>query len=250
MNKTLNNAAQSQFNNAAKHFDEYNFLEREMAERLLEDLEYINIDPKVILDLGAGTGYGSMLLQKRFPNTTIIGLDFAINMLKQNKNPNLVCGDAREPPLKPHSFDMIFCNAMLHYCPDAAHVLKQIRTLLKPHGLFLFSMFGPRTLLDLQDACEARQKKSQTPTFLEMHEWVVLLGQHGFANPLLHRDGITLEYNDLEQLADDLKHTGKNWLSDADLAEVDKAYETARQENGALPAQFEIITGHAWGFSL
>lgn len=263
---TMTKQIQSLFNQIATTYDEHAIVERETADRLLDDLQYIKINPKVILDLGCGTGYAIPLLTQRFPEATIIGLDCAINMFKINKpwipafagmtasrndgdaakllamtgNTNLVCGDIFQAPFKRHSFDMIFSNHAIHLCDNPNELLKQIRLLLKPHGLFLFSALGPSTLLELDQP---------DPPYLDMHDWVNLLGKNGFAHPLLHRDTLVLEYDDLQTLITELKASGKK-VPDISPTQWECWAEQHRQNNGTLPARFELITGHAWGFAL
>jgi len=44
------------FEAAAEHYDEVAVLQREIAERILERLELVKLQPATILDIGAGTG--------------------------------------------------------------------------------------------------------------------------------------------------------------------------------------------------
>ena len=49
-------AVKQAFNRGARHYDKQAALQHEVARRLLERLDYIRVEPKVILDLGCGTG--------------------------------------------------------------------------------------------------------------------------------------------------------------------------------------------------
>ena len=73
--------AQLAFERAAKTYDEAAVLQREVNNHLLERLEYINHQPKMILDVGAGTGYATHALQKIYSGSNIIALDIAYPML-------------------------------------------------------------------------------------------------------------------------------------------------------------------------
>ena len=64
------------------------FIEKEVNGRLLERLEFINISPNSILELGSGHGYGVKLLQERFPSASLYAQDFnkeALNYMLENK---------------------------------------------------------------------------------------------------------------------------------------------------------------------
>ena len=67
VNKSLSRRS---FEQAAKAYDEAAVLQREVASRLVERLDYMLIEPAVILDVGVGTGYCSLDLSNviRVPN--------------------------------------------------------------------------------------------------------------------------------------------------------------------------------------
>lgn len=247
---------QRNFNRIAHLYDQSNFLEKEIANRLLEDLEFIKIEPSTILDLGCGTGYGMDLLQKRYPKATLTGCDFAREMLKYNSHKHLVCADILTSPFEPHSFDMIFSNCLLHLTPALLEVLKQIRQLLRPGGLFIFSTFGLDTLKELHHSWEQVDNQPHIHPFIDMHDFIALLSQTGFTNPFTHRDDITIHYDTVDQLCQDLKNTGKRnalFTNQKGLTtprtweKVITHYEAQRTTEG-LPATFEIITGHGFAF--
>ena len=56
----------SSFNEAAITYDTAAFLQREVGDRLLERLDFMSINPAVILDLGAGTGCFTEKLKQKF----------------------------------------------------------------------------------------------------------------------------------------------------------------------------------------
>ena len=51
-------AIQRAFDSAAQSYDEHAVLQHEVADRLLSRLSYLKVEPRVILDIGAGTGQG------------------------------------------------------------------------------------------------------------------------------------------------------------------------------------------------
>ena len=54
-NSLLKKEIAQSFNQAAQTYDNAAYLQHEVADRLIERLEYISIKPKLILDLGTGT---------------------------------------------------------------------------------------------------------------------------------------------------------------------------------------------------
>ncbi|MCB1736940.1 MAG: malonyl-[acyl-carrier protein] O-methyltransferase BioC, partial [Gammaproteobacteria bacterium] len=55
------------FNRAAPDYEATAVLHREVEARVLERLDYVRLQPAVIVDIGAGPGTGSRLLMQRYP---------------------------------------------------------------------------------------------------------------------------------------------------------------------------------------
>ena len=98
------------FDRAAESYDASAVLQREIAKRLGERLDYIKQQPKTALDLGSGTGYITRDLLKRYPKAKVFALDIAHSMCLKSKaqggwlhKPLVVCGDAEQLPFKPDS---------------------------------------------------------------------------------------------------------------------------------------------------
>ncbi|HET6756122.1 MAG TPA: methyltransferase domain-containing protein, partial [Burkholderiales bacterium] len=88
------------FERAAATYDAAAVLQREVALRLFERLDYVKHAPQVILDGGAGTGFATRGLQARYPGSSVIALDIARAMLKRIQSEWLVCADIEQLPLK------------------------------------------------------------------------------------------------------------------------------------------------------
>ena len=71
------------FERAAANYDQAAVLQREICDRMLSRLDYINFSPNTILDAGSGTGYGSRKLATRYPASRILAVDIALTMLLQ-----------------------------------------------------------------------------------------------------------------------------------------------------------------------
>ncbi|HEU4653228.1 MAG TPA: hypothetical protein VFS47_04540, partial [Steroidobacteraceae bacterium] len=55
------------FDRAARTYDRAAAVQGEIRSRLLERLDLIRLQPKTVLDLGAGTGTGARALKDRYP---------------------------------------------------------------------------------------------------------------------------------------------------------------------------------------
>ena len=254
-------AARRSFDQAAERYDGAAVLQREMADRMLERLDYVRLDPKVILDLGAGTGYAIDGLQRRYRKTRILALDFAPAMLRRAQKrgfwlsrPRCICADAESLPLADASVDLVFSNATLQWCNDVGGTFEECLRVLRPGGLLMFTTFGPDTLWELRDAWAAADGHSHVSHFLDMHDIGDALVHARFDGPVVDAERMTVTYEQARDLMRDLKVLGahnstsgrsRGLTSRRRLAAVDRAYETHRRE-GRLPATYEVLYGHAW----
>jgi malonyl-CoA O-methyltransferase len=70
-----------QFDRRANRLAEVDFLLREVQRRMFSRLEYIKIEPSVVLDIGCGLGQGAEGLAARFPSAQVVAADLSQNMV-------------------------------------------------------------------------------------------------------------------------------------------------------------------------
>lgn len=258
-------AVRRAFDRAAVRYDESAVLQREVGARLLEHLDPIRIEPARIVDVGCGTGAAFEPLARRYPRATLFGLDLAPSMLAQaarrgtwwkrafGGSPRLVCADAERLPLATGAAQLLVSNLALQWCRPEA-VFAEVSRVLEPGGLFLFSTFGPDTLRELRGAFAATGGGAHVHTFIDMHDLGDMLVAAGLADPVMEMDVITLEYDSVQAVARDLQAIGaRNALATRPRGlsgrqrwrDVAAHYERHRR-NGALPATYEVVYGHAW----
>ena len=255
------------FSKAAEGYDASAVLQREVCTRMLERLEIIKLQPTRILDAGSGTGWGTRQLGERYKLADIVALDIAIGMLETAKGTsswwqklftgskqNYICGDVESLPLKMQSVEMVWSNLALQWCNDLPTTFVELQRVLKVDGLVMFSTFGPDTLKELRTAFEGVDGYNHVNRFADMHDIGDMLVAAGFAEPVMDMEYITLTYNDVKAVMQDLRSIGAHnatagrapgMLGKAKWARIVQNYETLRR-NGKLPATFEVIYGHAW----
>jgi malonyl-CoA O-methyltransferase len=258
------------FERAADTYDECAVLQCEVGERLLERLDYIRHVPGMIMDVGAGTGYCTDALLKRYRKAQVVALDLSVAMLKKTaaRQPfyqrgrlrglgrlRTLCADAEQLPLADASCDMLFSNLTLQWCNDLQQTFREFRRVLRPGGMLLFSTFGPDTLKELRASWSAADDYPHVSRFLDMHDIGDAMLQAGLAEPVMDMEYITLTYSDVRTLMRDLKDIGAhNAATDRNHGLTGKrqlqamlgAYEDFRTAKGLLPATYEVIYGHAW----
>jgi malonyl-CoA O-methyltransferase len=248
------------FEQAATNYDSVAVLQREIADRLLERLDYVRLEPQRILDLGAGTGHAVGALHRRYRRARVVALDFAHGMLRQARKrgdwlrrPLCVCADAESLPLAEGAVDLIVSNATLQWC-DLERTFGECLRVLRPGGLFMFTTFGPDTLKELRQAWREVDGDSHVSSFLDMHDIGDALVRARFADPVMDVERLTLTYDRVRDLMRDLKTLGahnathdrpRGLTGRARLVAVEQAYEIHRTV-GRLPASYEVVYGHAW----
>lgn len=250
------------FSAAAGSYDAHALLQSTVAARMLERLDLVRLQPRRILDLGAGTGVTARALGRRYHGARVFALDIALGMLRQARRRrrwlrgrhSYLCADAEAIPLAPGSIDLVFSNLMLQWCNALDSVFDCCRSVLSPGGLLLFSTLGPDTLCELRRAWRAVDRYSHVSAFIDMHDIGDALIRAGFSSPVLDVEHIVMTYPDVRALVTDLKKIGahnatagrprtltgpRRWQRFVDAYEVERVA-------GRLPATFEVVYGHAW----
>ena len=258
------------FDRAAKTYDSAAGLQREISTRMRERLQYIKHEPDWILDAGAGTGISGRPLLEAYPKAKVIALDIAFSMLKQGRAtggnwkrffPGLsgpkdypLCADVDFIPLKTSSMDMVWSNLSLQWSNNLSDTFAEIRRVLAPGGLLMFSTFGPDTLKELRQAFGKLDGYTHTSQFADMHDIGDILINAGFATPVMDMEHITVTYADLKSLMRELKALGAHnatqgrrhgMMGKKEWNALEEIYEAFRCDN-RLPATFEVIYGHGW----
>lgn len=235
-----------------------------MAERL----DYVNLSPKRILDLGCSRGGSFEHLAARYPEAQLIGLDLSPEMLqadvqarpawqrwlgiKSSAGALRLMADAAQLPLQSRSATLLWSNLLLHWLDDPLPVLAEAHRVLEHDGLLMFSTLGPDSLKELRSAFS--DGYSHTQRFIDMHDLGDMLVGCGFADPVMDMEVVTLTYDNLDAMFGELRAAGSSCAMTSRrhgltgrgvLSKARAAYELMR-EDGKLPATFEVIYGHAW----
>lgn len=251
------------FNKAAAHYDSVSMLQQETANRMLQRLEWVTLQPQVIVDLGAGTGYCSDLLQQRYPSSMIISIDIAYEMLitdqVRNRCQNKICADAYQLPLADHSVDLVFSNMLLPWCSHLEVIFQELCRVIRPDGLLMFSSLGPDTLQELRASWSKVDNYSHINDFTDMHDVGDKLMQAHFIDPVMDSENIVVKYPRVDLILQDLKKMGshnltakkrRGLMNQSCINKFIDSFADYRLDDGFYPVTCEVIYGHAWGSGL
>jgi 2-polyprenyl-3-methyl-5-hydroxy-6-metoxy-1,4-benzoquinol methylase len=96
------------------------------------------LGPRILLDVGCGSGYLAKLLKERLPHLIVHGVDCSLVALKRARGAAdwvwQVDLDKADLPIYPDQYDAVSCVEVLEHLYDPLHVLREIVRVLKPGG--------------------------------------------------------------------------------------------------------------------
>lgn len=230
----------------------HDFLFQEIGERLLERLAEINRHFGAVLALGAPLAG----LEAALPGA------FIIRAWDRPAASRHLALDEEALPFAPNSLDLVIALGGLHWVNDLPGCLIQIRQILRPDGLFLAAMAGGGTLSELRqafleaDAATLGGASPRVAPFADVRDLGGLLQRAGFAMPVADADRVMVRYRQIDRLLADLRGMGETAAMtarhavptrrDTLTAMIDAYRRRFADENGLLPATFDIIYLAGW----
>ena len=143
---------------ARSGYDGFAFLEAEIADRTADRLLDMRRSFDLAVELGARSGAFGRLARESGRIGTLISTDLAPGWaLDRHAEGLAVAADEEALPFAEGAFDAVLSNLALHWVNDLPGTLSQIRRMLKPDGLFMASILGGETLVELRDALSAAE---------------------------------------------------------------------------------------------
>ncbi len=263
-------AVQRAFSQASDSYDAHAVLQREIGDRLLAHMEFTRIEPRRILDIGCGTGYFTRLLRKKFRQADITAIDLSPGMvcraraqqprrLPWHGRHHHAVADAMALPFPAERFDLVCSNLVMQWVPDPAMMMQEMRRVLAPGGLMLFSTFGRRTLSELRQSLSAIDP-AYAASVLPFAD-VMSLGDALMALPVelpvTDSDLFTLTYPDVMSLMRELKGLGasasairrppQGLYGRSMIRRLEQHYHARYgTDDGRVRATFEALYAQAW----
>jgi SAM-dependent methyltransferase len=244
---------------AAAKFHEVDFLFQTACERLADRL--LDMDRTFPLVAELGCHHGS--LASHIPPQKIerlIQCDMAQGMVQQAPSNEKLVVDEEWLPFQKDSLNAILSVLSLQWVNDIPGCLIQCRDVLKPDGLLLAVVPGPRTLQELR-SCMIKASGShgaapRISPFVEVRDAGSLLQRAGFALPVIDNEILTVTYAEPMKLLRELQAMGEaNALHEQHKGPPPRHFwptvlqhyvaDHAR-EDGRIPVTVEFVYITAW----
>ena len=239
---------------------ETRFLHRAVQERLIDRLNDVKHRFARVLDLGVGDGGLAALLAETGQAPEIVSFDPAWRFAR--RHPAAVVGEAEALPFRAASFDLVVSALGLHWTNDLPGALLQLRHILKPDGLLLATLYGGRTLWELQEVlmqAELEVSGGAAPRvspFADVPDCGALLQRAGLALPVVDSETLTVTYPHLFALMQDLRAMGETNAQAARqrggtrralfLRAAELYRERFGDADGRISATFQLINLTGW----
>jgi SAM-dependent methyltransferase len=191
----------------------------------------------------------------------VIRLEQTELALKGSRYAKLI-GDEEALPLGPASIDLFVSTLALQWTNDLPGALFQIRSALKPDGLFLGALAAGDTLTELRTAltlAESETRGGASPRVIptaDVRDLGGLLQRAGFALPVADRDVVTVRYDSAFDLFQELRVMGAtNTLAARDRRPLARGFflraaeiyaERFSDPDGRVRATFDIVSLSGW----
>lgn len=236
------------------------WLHEEVARRMEERLEWINLKPASWAHWAPVQGglQAHALLAKRYPDASCFMAEpqaeraqyAAKSIAKPWWQPSRWTGHAPAVAMPGEgAVQMLWANMALHMAADPQALMAQWHRALAVEGFVMFSCLGPDTLQELRELYLAQGWPAPSHEFTDMHDWGDMLAGAGFAEPVMDMERITLTFESPQRLLEELRGLGRNLHPQRFAGLRGRQWrEQLHQSLAQKPLQltFEVIYGHAF----
>ena len=221
--KSIDQKIRRAFSDSALQYEALTSLHKEIGRELTHKIPADGFFSK-ILDVGMGTGWFTNRLKNFFPDSLVVGLDFADGMVetarKYTEGFRIIQADAAALPLKKENFDLVISNLAYQWVEDLPSAFQSCHAILQKEGVFLSTMFGYETFKELFEALEnsiERKFSTERSDFpvrrLATREHIeVALKSAGFIDVNVDFERIKVRFPDMLGLIQWTKNIGANNL--------------------------------------
>lgn len=221
-------------------YEQATVLQRAVGQALLSRLALMAVTPRTIVDVCGGVAELGNGLQQRYPTAQVLvqSAEWEMITVAQQHYPHLsyLCNKKTSLSYVPRSFDIVCANWVLPWCSDLATLLTQWQSILRPHGLLIWSALGLDTLVEIRESLP----HGLVPRLWDMHDLGDALINAGFVDPVVEVEQYQLKYRDQQKCVDELISSQMIHAADQSSCMQNLAHQRE------IVLSYEVIYGHAW----
>lgn len=268
-----------QFNRSANSYDAHAHVQRIMSDRLAGSFIGWKNKGTVaglnILEIGCGTGALTEILINEWPSASITALDIAPAMIKLAEQ-RVLSAEANiigkitsdrlrflhadvemwAPEAPTASFDLIVSNACFQWLSNPRQTIGQLRRMLRPGGMLIFTTFGPDTFYEMHRAfnevyrASGLERQRHGLTFRSADQWTNLMKESGFTNIQYERSIQTEKYASARDFLHSVKAMGASTSEAVTMGGLSarrlftnmyKEYEGKFSVQGGVAASYDLL---------
>ncbi len=220
------------------------FIQSKTAQLIIEIILKSNKNFKAIYEIGAGEGLLTETIDENLSYDTFYANDIVKSAgdLIKNINNNIIFhpGDIEKLTL-PQGLDLVVSNAVLQWVEDLDSLFKKIKDNLNEGGMFIFSSFGEKNLIELKQITSTGLK------YKELNELKSIFSN--YFDIFYFDDYIEKLYFDKPfDVLNHLKFTGTNAIirthwTKTKLKDFIAKYEELREQSGIPVTYHPVIIG-------
>ena len=243
-----------------RHGNAADFLLKEATTDMMGRLSLVLRAFPTCIELGGHSGLLADSLSKRKGTDRIIRLEQSCEFISPRHEAFIL--EEERLPLDCQGANLLVSPLFLHWINDLPGMLVQIRHALVADGLFLATLLGQESLHELRTSllqADIETIGGATPhvaPFPELKDMGSLLQRAGFALPVVDQDRITVRYDSMFDLMQDLRKMGatnilyersRKVMRRETLFRAASIYgERFSDPDGRIRATFQILSLSGW----
>ena len=238
------------------------FIYSEIASRLTDNLEGINLELNNCLEIGFTSDNIYKYIKSRFNNINYLVGDISELVLENLcSSKDKICFDHDRWDIGIGKYDIIISNFYLHLTNDLDLLIKNIHHSLKDNGFFIASFPGINCFYELKRCmieADLDIYNGSYKRFIDVFSVDTIskyLKKNNFKIPVLEIDTIQLKYKNFNNLLNDIRYLGNTYLNidrkkifeNKDyFKKVEDIYWKNYSNNDEIILQLEIIFLSSW----